>query len=100
MSEAKTYTLKHPIEVRAKDSGEVIERISALTFSRPTLRSMRAMDKAEGEIGKTIVLIAALTNQPPSVIDEMDAEDLLALAEVVQGFFGGFPPIGKASSAP
>jgi len=94
----KTYTLKHPIEIKSKDSGEVLERITQLEFKRPNLRAFRAMDKADGEIGKIIAFVAAITNQPPAVIDEIDGEDLMAITEVVKDFFGSLPPIGGTFS--
>lgn len=93
------YKLKHPIKIRDK-SGEVKETITELTLVPRALgKHLKAMDRAEGENGKTIALICAVTDQSPSVGDLIDAEDVIDLGEIVVArFFGGRLPTGAMSS--
>lgn len=94
------YKLKHPIEIRDKESGDIKETITELTLvPRAKGKHLKAMDRAEGETGKTLALIGAVTNQPPAVMDLMDAEDVIVLGDmVVSRFFGGRLPTGAMST--
>ncbi len=94
----QTYKLKHPIELRDKESGEVIETITQLTIQRPKGKHLKAMDKAQGDVARTLALIGAVANQPPSVMDLLDGEDFAGMSEIVEDFFGGRRPTGGTSS--
>lgn len=94
MNGSVTYTLKHPVELRNAESGEVAEVIKTLTLVRPRGKHMKAMDGAKGEMGKTLALLSAISAQPPSTMDLLDGEDLTKLGEIVQDFFGVPPPTG------
>ena len=93
-----TYKLKYPIELRDKETGAVTETITTLQLVRPKGKHLKAMDKASGEVSQTLALIGAISNQPPSVIDLLDGEDVAGLGEIVAGFFGGRQPTGKKST--
>jgi hypothetical protein len=81
-------TLKHPIIVND-------EMVHVLTFpDRLKLKDMRAMDSAPGEIGKLGALIGSLAKLPTSAVDQIDAEDIEAIAEVIGGFLPQFRQIG------
>ncbi len=95
---SQTYKLKHPIELRNTE-GQVIDTITDLTLVRPKGKHLKAMDKAQGEVGQTLALIGAVANQPPTVMDLLDGEDFADLGEIVEGFFGGRRRTGKTSSA-
>lgn len=94
-----TYKLKHPIELRDKESGAVTETIADIVLTRPKGKHLKAMDKVQGDVAQTLALIAAVANQPPTVMDLLDAEDFAELGEIVSGFFGGRRPTGKTSTA-
>lgn len=98
MTQPIVRKLKHPIEIRAKETGEIVETITELTFTRPKGKHLKAMDRAEGETGKTLALLAAITGHPPSVMDQLDGEDLASFEELIEGFFGGRRPTGATSS--
>lgn len=98
MTEPIVYTLKHPIELRAADSGAITETLRELTLRRPKGKQLKAMDRAEGEVGKTLALIGACAGQPPSTMDLLDGEDFTALGEMLEDFFGGLRRTGKTSS--
>lgn len=87
-----TIILKHPI----KANGQVLEEI---TLERPRVKHLKVVDGVKGEVEKTALLIGELAGIPPSGVDQLDAEDFAALAEVIGGFFGAAPKTG-ASSAP
>lgn len=89
MANQETYKLKHPIELRNKETGAVTETITEFTIRRPKGKQLKAMDRADGEVGRTLALMAAVCDQPPSVMDQLDVEDFAALGEVLDGFFGG-----------
>lgn len=99
MSETEnvTHTLKYPIVLRNKDTGEEVETITTLTLVMPLGKHLKAMDRADGEVGKTLALLAAISNHPPAVMDLLSSEDLVDLGEVIAGFFGGRQPTGAAS---
>jgi len=78
MSEIK---LKHPVKL-----GE--ETIDTITLKRPTVKHLKSMDAAAGDIGKTASLIAELGGLPQKVVDDIDAEDFGVIADVLGGFFG------------
>jgi hypothetical protein len=82
-----SHTLKHPVEVRTR-SGDLVETVTVITMKRPKAKHMREMDKASGQMGKVLLLIQATSGVPMSVVDEIDGEDVTALAEVVGDFFG------------
>ena len=84
------YKLLYPVELRGKD-GAVIRSVSSITLRRrPIGIDLRATDKAEGDAGKSILLIASVAGELPAVIDLLDVEDIGALGELL----GGSLPIG------
>ncbi|MDP1534173.1 MAG: phage tail assembly protein [Rubrivivax sp.] len=84
---ARTVTLKHPIVLKDKD-GTVLEEIREVKIERPNGKRMKAMDNAKGEIGKLELLIGACAQLPPSTVDLMDGEDIMACGEVLSDFLG------------
>jgi hypothetical protein len=85
-----TITLKHPI----KAHGETVETIE---LKRPTVKHLRAMDKAAGDVDRVASLISELAVLPPSSVDQIDAEDFGAISDVIAVFFGNSPLAGPAS---
>lgn len=79
--------LKYPIEANG-------ETVSILELRRPTVKHLKALDNAKGDIAKTATLISELAGIPPSSVDKIDAEDFAAIGEVINGFFGTPPPTG------
>ncbi len=98
MSNAIEYELKHPVELRAKD-GTLIEEIRTLTLKRPKGKHLKATDRVVGDAAKTLALIAACADIPPSTADELDGEDVTALGEMVEGFLGARQRTGATFSA-
>lgn len=78
-----TIKLTYPIAI-----GD--ETITELTIKRrPKTKDLKAMDQAQGEVGKSAALLARLAEVPDSWIDQLDAVDFTAAASVVDGFLSG-----------
>ncbi len=92
------YKLKYPIEIRDKESGAVIDTITTLTLTRPKGKHLKAMDRAEGDVARTLALVGAVSGQPPAVMDLLDSADFAGLTEIVEDFFGGRRPTGATST--
>lgn len=86
-----THTLAYPIEVTKRPGGgkEKTEVITEITLDLPErlkAKHLRYTDGAKGEVGKTLALLSAFTGQPVKVLDELDAQDLEALAAHLEPF--------------
>lgn len=87
-----TITLKHPLTHGG-------EQVTELTFKRLTLKDLMKMDSASGELAKIAKLIESSAAQPPSVVQQIDAEDLEAISEVLEGFLPQSLKIGKSAES-
>lgn len=76
--DSKTVKLKEPIQHGS-------DTITELTLRKPKAKDFRKLP-LEPNFGDILDLIARLAGQPPSVIDEMAAEDLTEVADHVAGF--------------
>lgn len=76
-----TVTLQCPIEIAG-------DRIDKLTFTRPKVKHLKSMDKVQGEMSKSIALVAALSGVPVSVVEQLDAADFARCSEVIADFLG------------
>ena len=78
------HTLAHPV-VKLFCGADGEERSETITYldirEQVKGKDMRATDKADGPMGKQLALIASLSGQPASVIDEMDQADITAIMD-------------------
>lgn len=81
----KTVKLQHPFKVGETEYTE-------LEFKRPKARHLRGLP-LEPDMGDILDFAAKLCGEAPHVIDELDAEDVMAVAEVVADFL----PAGLAT---
>jgi hypothetical protein len=82
-----THTLRHPITQRFKDSaGEREEPITEVTLRRMKGKDMRLADRIDGDVAASLEMIAMLSGLTVKVVDELDAEDIEALGEIIAGF--------------
>lgn len=73
--------LKYPITVNGSE-------VKELSIRRPKARDLEAMDKAPGQIGKTILLVSNLAELTPDEVREIDGEDYSVIAEHLGDFLG------------
>lgn len=92
MGEPKTITLKEPIT----RGSEVITQI---TVAKPKGKHMRLLPTEPATVGDLWPFISKVTAQPYDVLDELEAEDLMALLGEVSGFLPGGLATGPPSSA-
>lgn len=62
------------------------ETITKLTFQRPKAKHFRKLPVEGITLGHIIDMMGGLCGQPPSVMDELDAEDLSKVEKVFEGF--------------
>ncbi len=93
-----TYTLQHPIilSTRSADGAEREEELrpagATIVLRRPKGKDMRVVDQFEGQnVAITLALIGKLTNLDAQEVENLDAEDMAGLGELV----GGFVPSGR-----
>ncbi|WP_422460241.1 MULTISPECIES: phage tail assembly protein [unclassified Endozoicomonas] len=89
---AVAYTLKHPVVV-----GET--HVTELTFQRPKAKHMKGI-RLGNEIGMDDILLLAgrIAGQSSLVMDELDIEDVMAVAEVISGFLPAGDVTGPTGS--
>lgn len=72
--------LEYPVEVDGV-------QVSTLAMRRPTVADQLAFEDGKGtEAKKTVNMMAALCDVPPSTIQQLDIIDFQKLAEVMAGF--------------
>lgn len=71
------------------------EVYSELELKRPTVKDLKALDDAKGDIGKMAVLVERLAGVTPHVVNNIDAEDFTEIGEVLGSFFEKSPQIGE-----
>lgn len=86
---SKAVPLKHPF-----DFGD--RKISELTFQRLKGKHLRKLGQ-QPTMNDLLELASKSAGEPPAVFDEMDAEDVMQVAEVIGDFLGGSLPTGGSA---
>lgn len=76
----KKYTLLKPLQ-------EGSETVTELTFTEPTLGTLKKGDGLTGEMEKTAKMIELCCNIRPRLVDQIAAYDLVPIGEIIAGFF-------------
>ena len=95
------YQLKYPIELTFRPAGggdDRVEPITEVRIRRVTGAEMLILDEAIGSQAKTQRMIAALTGLDELAVRRMDAVDLRAIDDIVEGFMAPGRPTGGTSS--
>lgn len=71
------------------------ETISKLVLRKPRGRDFREMKNMDSPFGSMLDMAASLAGVSPKVMDELCAEDTLAVVEAVGGFFPASLQTGK-----
>ncbi|MBP2227539.1 hypothetical protein J2847_000819 [Azospirillum agricola] len=78
----RRVALSVPIAIDGQETTDI-------TLRRPKVADLRRMDAVKGgDLSKTLWMIGQLAGLSPQEVDEIDAGDLEAIAEVVAGFTG------------
>ncbi len=89
MTNPQKFTLKYPVTFGS-------ETITEVTVRRPKGKDLRGIKDVQSTDGM-ILMIARLIERETAVVHEMDAEDLMAIGEVVAGFLGLSQPTSTAA---
>lgn len=82
-----TVTLKHPIEWGS-------ETITQLRFMSPKGKHFKKMPMEPKNFGDIFPFVAATCDQPAAVLDELEAEDIMQVMDLIGGFIPGGPETG------
>jgi len=85
-----TFKLNMPVQF-----GE--RTITELQLRRPKGKDLRKLKGGETSIGDILDIASKLAGEPPAVIDELDGEDSLRLAEVIGDFLGNSRRTGSGA---
>jgi hypothetical protein len=84
--DAVIVTLLDPLTFKRSKLDEE-KTLEALTLPRKIKgKHLKAMDKAPGEMGKTLALIASLANIPASAADDLDGRDVDLILQAMTPF--------------
>lgn len=76
-----TYTLATPVQFTAS------RRVEELHFNTELkIRDLKAFDRADGPLGATLYLLAALAGEPVELIEAISAEEYPKLLEFLRPF--------------
>jgi hypothetical protein len=76
-----TYTLATPVQFTAS------RRVEELQFrTELKIRDLKAFDRADGPLGATLYLLAALAGEPVELIEAISAEEYPKLLEFLRPF--------------
>lgn len=80
----KTINLKYPVTHDGKEVAQV-------TVRRPKVKDIRKIEENPdiSDVDRGALMIAQLCDLPVEVVDEMDAEDFMALSEASSAFLPG-----------
>lgn len=74
-----SLTLGEPVTIEGNE-------ITVLHFRRMKGKDVKKVDKLDSAIAAAAYLICELSGNPPELFDEMDAADIEAATEIVEGF--------------
>lgn len=86
-----SYTLLSPLKVGDDTT------IETLTFKVPKAKHIRFLKFNDPTMDQVLLLAGKLCGQPPSVMDEIEMDDLFGIADVVVNFLGNGVLIGKTA---
>ncbi len=86
-----TYTLATPVQFTAS------RRVEELQFrTELKIRDLKAFDRADGPLGATLYLLAALAGEPVELIEAISAEEYPKLLEFLRPFCQPFLGTGAS----
>src|SRR3546814_17869230 len=91
----KTIVLKKPIELKAKDTGELLVSIDKLDLREPVFGDLVAFDQGKGQMDGIIHLSARLAGIEVANMRTLGLEDTIQVHGAVQDFLPEGPQIGR-----
>jgi hypothetical protein len=85
---SRTLTLKHPFQFGSD------RMVTELTFGRLKGKHLRKLG-ATPTMSDLLELASKSAGEPLPLFDEMDAEDVMAVVEIIGDFLGGFRLAGE-----
>lgn len=82
------YALKLPVVLKSA-AGAALGTLDSVTLSRLTGRDMRDLGNCKGHGDMLALLVQRSARIPPSTYDQLDAEDVAAMADIASAFIGG-----------
>jgi hypothetical protein len=99
---AEVYELVHPITQKRRVSGSqetTEETVTFVELRRINGGDVRWLEAMDNKPGKALGLLGRLTGWTPTQIDQLDAEDIAGMSEIIAGFLPDSLPTGGTSSA-
>lgn len=100
--ELGTYRLRHDIvlETRAADGGGVVDEVlkpagTMVVLRRPKAKDLKVFDSQSGDIASAMVLLERISTLDPVEVDNLDAEDMAELGNLLARFAPNGPPTGQ-----
>lgn len=95
-------SLKEPIILRSKDTGEEVTRIAEVTFRAPRAGDLvAAMDAGKAGNGSMMAaLCARCTGLTVRQVEDLSISDFMALTEIAADFLPAGPLTGRTLSLP
>lgn len=92
MTDKSVYTLKHPVQIGT-------ETISQVKFGKIKGKHMRSLPgvKEAYTMGTIMDLAAKVMGESSAVLDEMEAEDVMGVCEIVGEMLGAGQTIGETA---
>lgn len=76
-----THTLIEPVEFEGKEHTEI-------TLRRLKAKDLKDFRNDNDDMGQTLKIIGRLSGWPPEGVEELDAADLAAIGDIIEGFTG------------
>jgi uncharacterized NAD-dependent epimerase/dehydratase family protein len=95
VAKSKSKEISIPLSVPIEHGSETI---AELVLQRPKAKHFRGMPVENQTMDDMFTLIAKLSGQPPSVIDELDTADLEEVSKRLEGFMPRGRGTGKTRS--
>lgn len=76
----RQFTLKYPVTIGSEEikTVDLPDRLKG--------KHLRAIDGVDGEVSKGLAIISYASGHPMSVVESMDAEDLMPMMDYISGF--------------
>lgn len=93
-----TIPLSNPIELKAKDTGQVLVSVAEICLRKPLAGDLMVFDQAAGKMEAMQRLIAKVAGLDFETVKRMEVEDFYRVAEKLKDFLPDGLPTGQPNS--